>query len=120
MARCAVLAGRTLADPSRSVVSLGVMPGLGVLVGFRFHSDLDSIIAAMARWSAPGFEDAEKANYPVSLMCRVLGVNRTSLHDWWHRPPPRGVRRAGLTFGPRRLCELEDRPASRTLAVDHA
>ena len=31
---------------------------------------------------------AEKANYPVSLMCRVLEVNRTfSLHDWERRPP---------------------------------
>ena len=29
----------------------------------------------------------EKANYPVSLMCRVLGVNRTSFHDWERRPP---------------------------------
>lgn len=33
------------------------------------------------------FIAAEKANYPVSLMCRVLDVNRTSLHDWKRRPP---------------------------------
>ena len=33
------------------------------------------------------FIAAEKANYPVSLMCRVLDVNRTSLHDWERRPP---------------------------------
>jgi len=33
------------------------------------------------------FIAAEKANYPVSLMCRVLEVNRTSLHDWERRPP---------------------------------
>ena len=25
---------------------------------------------------------AEKTNYPISLMCRVLGVNRTAFHDW--------------------------------------
>jgi len=33
------------------------------------------------------FIAAEKANYPVSLMCRVLGVNRTSWHDWERRAP---------------------------------
>jgi ABC-2 type transport system permease protein/oleandomycin transport system permease protein len=48
MARSAVLAGRTLADISRSVVSLGIMVGLGVLVGFRFHNDAGSIIAGLA------------------------------------------------------------------------
>ena len=26
--------------------------------------------------------EAEKANFPVSVMCRALGVNRTSFHDW--------------------------------------
>ena len=30
---------------------------------------------------------AEKANYPVAAMCRVLGVNRTGFHDWERRPP---------------------------------
>jgi ABC-2 type transport system permease protein/oleandomycin transport system permease protein len=48
MARSAVLAGRTLADLSRSVFSLAIMVGLGLLVGFRFHSDAASILAAMA------------------------------------------------------------------------
>jgi putative transposase len=33
------------------------------------------------------FIAAEKANYPISLMCRVLQVNRTSFHDWERRPP---------------------------------
>jgi putative transposase len=33
------------------------------------------------------FIAAEKANYPVALMCRALEVNRTSFHDWEHRPP---------------------------------
>ena len=33
------------------------------------------------------FIAAEKANYPISLLCRVLGVNRTSFHDWERRPP---------------------------------
>jgi putative transposase len=30
---------------------------------------------------------AEKANYPVAVMCRALGVNRTSFHDWERRAP---------------------------------
>ena len=30
---------------------------------------------------------AEKANYPVAVMCRALGVNRTSFHDWQRRAP---------------------------------
>ena len=30
---------------------------------------------------------AEKANFPVSVMCRVSGVNRTSFHDWQRRAP---------------------------------
>ena len=33
------------------------------------------------------FIAAEKANYPISLLCRVLGVGRTSFHDWERRPP---------------------------------
>jgi transposase-like protein len=31
--------------------------------------------------------EAEKANYPVSVMCRALGVNRTGFHDWERRAP---------------------------------
>jgi len=45
MARSAVLAGRTLADLSRSVLSLAIMIGLGLLVGFRFHASAGSILA---------------------------------------------------------------------------
>jgi putative transposase len=30
---------------------------------------------------------AERASYPVSLMCRVLGVNRSAFHAWERRPP---------------------------------
>jgi putative transposase len=33
------------------------------------------------------FIAAEKADYPVSLMCRVLGANRTSFHAWERRAP---------------------------------
>jgi ABC transporter DrrB family efflux protein len=55
MARSAVLAGRTLADISRSLVSLTVMIGLGLLVGFRFHNDAGSIIAGIALIIAFGY-----------------------------------------------------------------
>jgi len=55
MARSAVLAGRTLADISRSLVSLAIMIGLGLLVGFRFHSDTGSIIAGLALIIAFGY-----------------------------------------------------------------
>jgi ABC transporter DrrB family efflux protein len=48
MARSAVLAGRTLADLSRSLLSLAIMIGLGLLVGFRFHASAGSILAGMA------------------------------------------------------------------------
>jgi ABC-2 type transport system permease protein/oleandomycin transport system permease protein len=48
MARSAVLAGRTLADLSRSVLSLAIMVVLGLLVGFHFHAGVGSIIAGMA------------------------------------------------------------------------
>ena len=33
------------------------------------------------------FIAAEKANHPVSLMCRVLGVSRSALYAWERRPP---------------------------------
>jgi hypothetical protein len=33
------------------------------------------------------FIAAEKANYSVSLMSRMLGVNRQAFHAWERRPP---------------------------------
>jgi putative transposase len=35
------------------------------------------------------FIAAEKANYPVSLLCRMLGVSRSGFHAWAGRPPSR-------------------------------
>jgi ABC-2 type transport system permease protein/oleandomycin transport system permease protein len=48
MARSAVLAGRSVADLLRSVLSLGVMICLGLAVGFRFHNSTPAVIAGMA------------------------------------------------------------------------
>lgn len=47
MARSAVLAGRTFADLCRSVVSLAVMIGLGLAVGFRFNNSVPAIVAGL-------------------------------------------------------------------------
>jgi ABC-2 type transport system permease protein/oleandomycin transport system permease protein len=47
MARSAVLAGRTLADLSRSLVSLTIMVALGIAVGFRFNATFPSIVAGI-------------------------------------------------------------------------
>ena len=40
--------GRTLADLSRSVFSLALMVGLGLLVGFSFHAGIGAIVAGLA------------------------------------------------------------------------
>jgi ABC-2 type transport system permease protein len=66
MARSAVLAGRTLADLSRSLFSLAVMVGLGLLVGFRFHSSTPRILAGMALIIAFG--------YAFSWMYAAIGL----------------------------------------------
>jgi ABC-2 type transport system permease protein/oleandomycin transport system permease protein len=47
MARSAVLAGRTLADFSRSLFALAVMVGLGRLVGFHYHAGVGSILGGL-------------------------------------------------------------------------
>jgi ABC-2 type transport system permease protein/oleandomycin transport system permease protein len=66
MSRSAVLAGRTLADLSRSIFSLAVMVGLGLLVGYRFHSSVPRILAGMAVILAFG--------YAFSWMYAAIGL----------------------------------------------
>ena len=36
--------------------------------------------------------DAEKANYSISLLCRILKVSRSGYYDWKDRPPSRRAR----------------------------
>ena len=55
MARSAVLTGRSLTDLARSVISLAVMVGLGVAVGFRFHSDAGRILLGLVLILAFGY-----------------------------------------------------------------
>jgi putative transposase len=44
------------------------------------------------------FIAAEKTNYPISLLCRVLGVSRSGFHAWEQRPPSaRALADAALT-----------------------
>ena len=33
--------------------------------------------------------DAERANYPVAVLCRILGVSKNGYYDWRNRPPSR-------------------------------
>lgn len=48
MSRAAVLTGRTLADGATNVVQLAVMLGVGFAVGFRFSTDVASVVAGLA------------------------------------------------------------------------
>jgi ABC transporter DrrB family efflux protein len=66
MARSAVLAGRTLADLSRSLFSLALMIGLGLLVGFRFHNGITSIAAGIGLIFLFG--------YAISWMYATIGL----------------------------------------------
>lgn len=49
---------------------------------------------------------AEKANFPVSLMSRVLGVNRTAYHRWEGRAPSQRARLGSNLFGPQQQKEI--------------
>ncbi len=67
MARSAVIGGRSLTDLVRNVISLAIMVGLGVAVGFRFHSDAGRILAGMLLILAFG--------YSLSWMNTAIGIS---------------------------------------------
>ena len=51
--------------------------------------------------------DAEKASYPISLLCRVLGVSRSGYYEWKDRPPSKRDREnAALT---EKIRQIHDR-----------
>jgi ABC transporter DrrB family efflux protein len=55
MARSAVLAGRTLADLTRNVVTVALMVAVGTAVGFRFHAGPAAAVAALVWVLAFGY-----------------------------------------------------------------
>jgi putative transposase len=40
--------------------------------------------------------DAEKATYPVAMLCRILGVSKSGYYAWRHRSPSRRTRQDAL------------------------
>jgi ABC-2 type transport system permease protein/oleandomycin transport system permease protein len=73
MARSAVLTGRSLTDLIRSVISLAIMVGLGVAVGFRFHSDAGRIVVGLLLILAFG--------YAFSWMNTAIGISAGDLES---------------------------------------
>jgi putative transposase len=56
------------------------------------------------------FIDAEKALYPISLLCRVLRVSRSGYYAWSRRPPSRrSVEDSALTAKIREIHERSRR-----------
>jgi putative transposase len=53
------------------------------------------------------FIDAEKASYPVSMLCRVLKVARSGYHAWKDRPPSKRARENAALTG--RIREIHHR-----------
>ncbi len=51
--------------------------------------------------------DAERANFPVSALCRVLGVSRSGYYDWKGRPSSRRARQDGALS--ERISEIHQR-----------
>lgn len=51
--------------------------------------------------------DAEKAVYPVSVLCRVLGVSRSGYYDWKERPPSKREQEDEALTG--RISEIHQR-----------
>jgi ABC transporter DrrB family efflux protein len=47
MSRAAVLAGRTLADVATNAVQLGLLVGVGLIIGFSFHTSAPKVIAGV-------------------------------------------------------------------------
>jgi ABC-2 type transport system permease protein/oleandomycin transport system permease protein len=66
MARCAVLAGRVVADALRNVFVIVLMLGVGYLVGFRLHTNLAALVAAIGVLLLFGFA--------ISWVTALLGL----------------------------------------------
>ncbi len=95
MARSAVLAGRTLADLARNVVTVALMVAVGTAVGFRFHAGPAAAVVALMWVLAFG--------YAFSWVFATIGLvtrNPEAAH-FGRRPSPvpAGVRQLGVRAG---------------------
>jgi hypothetical protein len=62
------------------------------------------------------FIDAEKGNFDVAVMCRVLGVSRSGYYAWARRPPSeRTLANATLVEEIRRVHAESDRSLSSSV-----
>jgi len=53
------------------------------------------------------FVDAEKARFPASLLCRMVGVSKSGYYAWRHRPPSRRSREDAILT--ERILEVHQR-----------
>ena len=52
------------------------------------------------------FIDAEKASYPVTALCRMLGVSKSGYYAWRSRPP--SERRGQAALLTEKIREIHD------------
>jgi ABC transporter DrrB family efflux protein len=132
MARSAFLGGRAIADLLREAMLLGIVIGVGALVGFSFHNDVGSILAALGLALVFGFalfwvfawvglsvrntETAQAASTPFFLLVFVSsGLIQINTLPGWLQPVARNQPVSQLTNAIRGL--TEGRPAE--LLVEH-
>jgi len=53
------------------------------------------------------FIDAERASFPVAVLCKVLSVSRSGYYGWRDRPPSRRARQDAALTG--KICEIHER-----------
>ncbi len=59
--------------------------------------------------------DAERASYPVAMLCRMLGVSKSGYYAWRDRPPSRRTRRDALLT--EKIREIHSRSRARPTAT---
>ena len=51
--------------------------------------------------------DAERASYPVAMLCRILGASKSGYYAWRSRPPSKRSRQDALLI--EKICEIHNR-----------